>query len=304
MIECRHISLRNHNTICIVKNIFYAIIFLFIYLLSPYTIEAHTDIPHFVFYPKVVSQGEPLMLQVDDLGSFSVKKITFGGVPVSIFKYQAKPTGLVGIDLQKKPGVYVVRLELSNGEFVFDSIEVKKKTVKVAPYNIPTKLGGNSLESQKKLIDTLAEENSIFKNIKTSKKRFWISGFVSPLTNPVVIDEFGYLRKISSFVMTHKGVDYLAKEGTKVMATNDGIVRVVGDYRNYGKTIIIDHGLGVLSFYLHLSETKVKKGDFVLAGQEIGLSGQTGYAESPHLHFSIRIYGVSVDPVKFLELFK
>ena len=104
--------------------------------------------------------------------------------------------------------------------------------------------------------------------------------------------------------MPHKGVDYETPTGTKVLSTNDGIVRSVNDSRNYGKVVVVDHGLGVFSFYLHLSETIAKKGTFVYKGDVIGLSGETGYADEPHLHFSIRIYGVTVDPVKFLELFK
>jgi len=56
--------------------------------------------------------------------------------------------------------------------------------------------------------------------------------------------------------------------------------------------------------YMHLSESKVNAGELVLPGQVIGLSGQTGYAENPHLHVSVRIGGVSIDPIEFLKLFE
>lgn len=256
-----------------------------------------------LFYPEIIYQGEPLMIQVNT-NPTSVKKITFGGVPVSIFKYKNRPTGIVGMDLNKTPGVYYVTTEFWSGDISTSSVEIKKKKIKTAPYTIPEKLGGNTWEGKRNLVSSLAEENNAFKNIKTGKKTWWISGFVSPLEKTKINDEFGYYRQLGNMIMAHKGVDYMAVEGTKVMSANDGIVRMVGDYRNYGKTVVIDHGLGVLSFYLHLSEIKVKAGEFVLKGQTIGLSGETGYADSPHLHFSIRVYGVSVDPVKFLELFK
>lgn len=234
----------------------------------------------------------------------SVKGITFGGVPVAIFKYKNKPTGLVGIDLQKPTGFYEVIVSFKNGTFSTNTLQITKKNIRVAPYTIPDKLGGTTSEGKKELIKSLAEENNSFKNIKTGKKIWWLGGFFPPLEKIKVNDEFGYLRQLGTMIMAHKGVDYEAPEGTKVLSTNDGIVRVVGDYRNYGKTVIVDHGLGVLSFYLHLSDTKVKEGEFVYRDQIVGLSGETGYADSPHLHFSIRIYGVSVDPEKFLELFK
>lgn len=255
------------------------------------------------FFPSMVTQGEPLMIQVNTAPN-KVKKMTFGGKPVSIFTYKNRPTGIVGMDLNMTPGIYNVTAELFDGRAVENDVEIKEKKKKVASFTIPKKLGGNTTDGQKKLISTLIEENNSFKNLKTGNKIWWISDFAPPLEKITVSDEFGYHRQLGNMIMAHKGVDYRATEGTKVLATNDGIVRAVGDYRNYGKTIVIDHGLGVLSFYLHLSEIKVKVGEFVLKGQNIGLSGQTGYADAPHLHFSIRIYGVSIDPVKFLELFK
>jgi murein DD-endopeptidase MepM/ murein hydrolase activator NlpD len=255
------------------------------------------------FYPEVVSQGEPLMIQIN-ASSTKIKKLTFGGVPVRIFNYKNKATGLVGIDLNKTPGEYYVIAETYNGVFAVDKVIIKHRKRKELPYNIPEKLGGNTFESQRNLVRTLAEENNDFKGLKTGNKTWWISGFIPPLVNPVVGDEFGYYRRIGSLVMPHKGVDYDAPIGTKVISTNDGIVRAVSDSRNYGKYVVIDHGLGVFSFYLHLSETIAKKGTFVYKGDIIGLSGETGYADEPHLHFSIRIYGVTVDPIKFLELFK
>lgn len=259
--------------------------------------EAKTDTPVGVI------QGEPIMIHVETDFS-NVRRITFGGIPVSIFKYKNWPTGLVGIDLNKAPGIYPVTAELADGRTVSTSVEVLKKKIRTAPYTIPTKLGGNTKEAQKDLINSLAEENSNFKNLATANKILWKSAFSPPLEKIKVNDEFGYHRQLGSMIMAHKGVDYSAKTGTKVLSTNDGIVRVVGDYRNYGKTVIVDHGLGVLSFYLHLSEAKVSEGQVVSKGELIGLSGESGYADSPHLHFSIRIYGVSVDPVKFLELMR
>lgn len=88
------------------------------------------------------------------------------------------------------------------------------------------------------------------------------------------------------------------------MAMNRGIVRVAKTFRNYGEVVVVDHGLGLMSFYLHLSKMKVNEGELVKRGQTIGLSGQTGYTLSPHLHLSLRINNNSIDPVKFMELFK
>ncbi len=283
------------------RKIISTILFVFTVFFLPYFSSAQNV--SISFYPEVISQGEALMIQVN-ASSTKLKKLTFGGVPVRIFNYKNKATGLVGIDLNKAPGEYYVIAETYSGVFAVDKVTIKERKRKELPYNIPEKLGGNTIESQKNLIKSLAEENNDFKGLKTGNKTWWISGFQAPLAKPIVGDEFGYYRKIGRLVMPHKGVDYDTPTGTKVFATNDGIVRAVNDSRNYGKVVVIDHGLGVFSFYLHLSEIIAKKGTFVYKGDVIGLSGETGYADEPHLHFSIRIYGVTVDPVKFLELFK
>ena len=83
---------------------------------------------------------------------------------------------------------------------------------------------------------------------------------------------------------------------------NRGIVRMAEETRNYGKTIVIDHGQGLMTMYMHLSKIYVNVGEMVKKSQKIGLSGMTGYVESPHLHISVRINGTSIDPIKFLEL--
>ena len=83
---------------------------------------------------------------------------------------------------------------------------------------------------------------------------------------------------------------------------NSGIVRIAHRYSDYGGTIVIDHGQGVQTFYMHMSKLKVKPGQKVKRGQLIGLSGDTGYALGPHLHLTVRVHDVSVDPQLFMDL--
>ena len=84
---------------------------------------------------------------------------------------------------------------------------------------------------------------------------------------------------------------------------NRGVVRLVRNFRNYGKTVVVDHGLGLFAFYMHLSRIKVNEGELVRPGQVIGLSGQSGYAEKPHLHLTVRVDRISIDAMKFMALF-
>lgn len=255
--------------------------------------------------PDQVIQGEPLMAAVEGVKSVSaIKKITFGGQPVGIFMYQTKPTALIGVDLKKKAGDYELTVEFSDGQSIKKTITVGAREKIEAPLGIPQKLGGDTKESQDKLVNTLAEENKSLANIRTGKKAFWTEKFTYPLSQIVVTDDYGYSRKTGEYSLAHKGTDFRAKEGTPIMAMNRGVVRIARTYRNYGKVVVIDHGLGLITFYLHFSKIKVNEGELVKHGQMIGLSGQTGYALSPHLHLSIRINNNSIDPVKFMDLFK
>lgn len=256
------------------------------------------------FFPAQVIQGEPLMIQVNGNSPALLKRVTFGGKVFGVFKYQNKSTALIGIDLNKKPGVYEVVAKLSDGSTIKQAVTVGERKKIEAPLGIPKKLGGDTVKSQNNLVATLAEENKTLEHLRTGASAFWASKFIPPLEQTIITDEYGYSRKTGAYTIPHKGVDYKAKEGTEVQAINRGVVRVAKTYRNYGKTIVIDHGLGLMSFYLHLSKIKVNEGELVQKGQIIGLSGQTGYANAPHLHFSMRINGISVDPIKFLELFK
>jgi cell wall-associated NlpC family hydrolase len=102
----------------------------------------------------------------------------------------------------------------------------------------------------------------------------------------------------------HTGVDFHAVQGTAVKAVHDGTVVKAGWGGAYGNEIVIKHGPGVYTQYGHLSSLNVKVGDKVSTGRMIGLSGSTGNATGPHLHFEVRVgiaYGTDVDPIKYLE---
>jgi murein DD-endopeptidase MepM/ murein hydrolase activator NlpD len=94
----------------------------------------------------------------------------------------------------------------------------------------------------------------------------------------------------------HLGIDLAARRGTPVVAAGDGVVIEAGPAIGYGRLIVIDHGDGVTTRYGHLRRMRVKKGQKVAAGQEIGTVGQSGWATGPHLHFEVRIRGQAVDP--------
>lgn len=117
-----------------------------------------------------------------------------------------------------------------------------------------------------------------------------------PLAGAHVISPYG-----SRGGRRHSGVDIKTKPNDNVLAAFDGVVEQSGPYFGYGNYIVIRHAYGFKTCYSHQSRNYVKKGQKVKAGQVIGLTGQTGRATTPHLHFEIRFKGRTIDPGVFFD---
>ncbi|MCA9928773.1 MAG: M23 family metallopeptidase, partial [Anaerolineales bacterium] len=98
----------------------------------------------------------------------------------------------------------------------------------------------------------------------------------------------------------HSGVDFSGTIGTPILAPANGIVVYTGFLDLHGNTVVINHGVGVVSAYFHLSEFLVNEGDEVKAGTPIGAGGSTGLSTGPHLHWELRIMDVSVNGDQWL----
>ena len=99
----------------------------------------------------------------------------------------------------------------------------------------------------------------------------------------------------------HQGVDLPLKTGDPIYATFDGKVRYSKSAGNYGNLVVIRHNNGLETYYAHLSKREVEVGDWVLAGQVIGLGGSTGRSTGPHLHYEVRYKGQSFDPERIVD---
>ena len=98
----------------------------------------------------------------------------------------------------------------------------------------------------------------------------------------------------------HKGIDLQAATGTPVHVTADGVVESAGWHGGYGKLVIVDHGNGMQTYYAHLSRCLVMPGQEVRRGEMIALSGGTGHATGPHLHYEVHLAGTPVNPYRYL----
>lgn len=140
---------------------------------------------------------------------------------------------------------------------------------------------------------------------KTADKFLWTDSFLQ-LSNSKVESEFADVRsyiykgkKVDQQV--HLGFDLAVSAHTPVIASNDGKVVWAAPLGIYGNCIVVDHGYSLQSIYGHLSSIAVKEGDMVKRGQEMGKSGSTGLAGGDHLHYSMQIEGVQVNPVEWWD---
>lgn len=117
---------------------------------------------------------------------------------------------------------------------------------------------------------------------------------VGPITSDFGVRFRGVLPEI------HRGVDISLPTGTEVRAMAPGRVRFAGTMSGYGRVVWLDHGGEVLTVYAHLSEIRVRPGQGVEGRQVIGLSGMSGDATAPHLHFEVWRWGREQDPVPLL----
>jgi murein DD-endopeptidase MepM/ murein hydrolase activator NlpD len=209
-----------------------------------------------------------------------------------------------GVSLNTKPGSYSLQLNATAKSGAALSYQ---KAFAIAKANYPSSsitVARQYTEPSPEQLQEINRDKAIKQDYFTrvTGQRRWSGNFFAP-ADARISDVFGSTRTFNGQVQsTHEGLDYAVPTGTAVHAVNRGTVLLVQALYFEGYCVVIDHGQGLLSLYLHLSRIDVKEGEAVTTGQTIGLSGGTGRATGPHLHLAIRWQGVYVDPRTLLQL--
>ncbi len=203
---------------------------------------------------------------------------------------------IIPIPYHAKPITRWLRIDGKAVKLQIKRKKYPKERLSVAP---------SKVHPPKSVLSRIAAEFKEAKRIyaHTTPKNYINKPFILPLKSKIT-DPFGVARlfngKLASY---HSGTDFRAAIGSPVRAINDGVV-VLAKMRYYaGGSVIVDHGRGIYSCYYHLSHFKVEPGERVKRGQIIALSGQSGRVTGPHLHLTIKIKGISVDPMQFIDAF-
>jgi murein DD-endopeptidase MepM/ murein hydrolase activator NlpD len=213
---------------------------------------------------------------------------------------------LAGVSFETLPGQYA--LELSGQRKTGDPVTFTQKfAIRAGKYpkiraqlTVEGKFTEPSPEQLKQIdADQKVKEDYLS---RVTPHREWDGNFVAP-AHAEISDVYGSQRIFNGKAQRpHYGLDYRVPTGTPVKAMNKGTVRLARPLYFEGNFVVIDHGQGLLTLYLHLSQINVKEGESVTRGQEIGLSGGTGRATGPHLHVAVRWQGTYLDPARLMQL--
>lgn len=255
-------------------------------------------------------QGAVVILHIDPVGHFNVSEPP----PVAKFNnesYKSFPVKRAAVSDKSE-------VDATTGETgpvsyrAFVSVPVLLKPgpyrISVGQSSVPLNVvwGGFGLQhlrlppGKDNFVASPGEEETVDKARHTiSDQKFWTGAFQRP--SPARISStFGVRRMVNGKLLDdyfHSGIDYAGAQGSPVKATQTGRVLIAHTgWRLHGGTVAIDHGQGVVSFYIHLSKVLVKEGQMVKVGEDIGKVGATGRASGPHLHFSLYVSGNATNP--------
>lgn len=259
--------------------------------------------------PAKLLNGAPVLFQVQVpaklaslTGTWISHKLTFSYNPATKTWF-----ALVGVAFETAPGKYFLELTGDRGSTNFPLIFRRAFIVGRAYYPkikvqlaVEKKFTEPSPEQQAQIAESVKVKQDYLGRVTPDRE--WRGDFAAPV-DASTSDVFGSQRIFNGVAQRpHLGLDYRVPTGTSVAAMNEGTVLLARFLYFEGNCVVIDHGQGLLTLYFHLSEIKVKEGDTVKRGQEIGLSGGTGRATGPHLHVAVRWEGTYLDPARLLQM--
>jgi murein DD-endopeptidase MepM/ murein hydrolase activator NlpD len=266
---------------------------------ASWTVQARPQ--RFVNGAPVLFQVRPGMRVESLSGSWLSHALTF-----SFDSRSSMWFALAGVGFDTAPGKYTLELtgerrDGSKVSFTRKFLIAAGKYPKIqAKLTVETKFTEPTPEQLKQIDEDQKVKQDYLNRI--TPEREWRGEFVAP-AHAEISDVYGSQRIFNGKAeRPHYGLDYRVPTGTAVAAMNDGTVLLARSLYFEGNCVVIDHGQGLLTLYLHLSEITVKEGDAVKRGQEIGLSGGTGRATGPHLHVAVRWQGTYLDPARLMEL--
>ena len=257
--------------------------------------------------PALLANGSPFLLTVEPVEKVSSIQGSWLGKDVLFFKAQPGTNAwyaLAGVDVETSPGTDPLTIEATTAdggelhatlEVAITAAHYRTGTLTVAPNFVEP-----DVATQKEIAADKVVKDRVFAHSAPTPE--WSGDFAKPVQAPPT-DSFGTRRTFNGKLASiHRGMDFRAPSGTPVAAANSGTVVLAQKLFYEGNCVVIDHGQGFMTLYMHLSRIEVASGDKVRKGQRLGLSGATGRVTGPHLHFAARWHDAYLDPAGLFRL--
>ncbi|MGH9767100.1 MAG: M23 family metallopeptidase [Blastocatellia bacterium] len=256
--------------------------------------------------PEVIVNGSPCLFRVKSQRPLSSLRGKWQGRDV-FFDFDANDGtwhGFAGVGIDAAAGRSRLTLEAttaSDARFRYiHPVRIERAHYPTVALRVPSQYTAPDAETLARIQEEQMLKKEAFARVTPS--RLWLGSFAAPVDS-VITGEFGIHRRFNRKVRSiHQGLDLRAETGASVGAMNSGVVIVAREMFYEGGFVVIDHGQGLLTLYMHLSEIRVNQGDSVAKQQIIALSGGTGRATAPHLHVGVRWQGIYIDPAVLLSL--
>lgn len=248
-----------------------------------------------------VKQGDYIKLTIENIGNSKLRIESNIASTISNEIYINGDNGYcyIPVALAKTTGSYVINI-------FNDTILVKTYSVKIIAGEFATQ----KLTISQDIINSTAtkEANDQYNEAVAKarsyniKEKLFEDNFILPVEGEITT-EFGMKRYTNNdpTPTRHYGIDIASDKGTIVKATASGKVVFAGRLISSGNFIVIDHGMGILSYYSHMDSLNVKEMDIVKQGDTVGFVGTTGYSTGPHLHFNLTLKDTTTNPWQFIK---
>jgi murein DD-endopeptidase MepM/ murein hydrolase activator NlpD len=256
--------------------------------------------------PASLVNGAPVFFQVKPPARLNSLQATWLDHELSFEFDPSSKTwfALAGVSLTTHPGTYPLVLSAETQKGTAVSFQQRVRVARAKYRSVALAVPKQFTEPDAAQLEVIKQDSTLKKDVfsHSASAKEWSGRFLPPVDAPVS-DRFGTQRKFNGQVQSvHEGLDYHVPQGTPVEAVNEGTVVLARPLFFEGNCVIVDHGQGLLTLYMHLAEIKVKEGDRVSRGAILGLSGATGRATGAHLHVAVRWQGVYLDPATLFAL--
>ena len=211
------------------------------------------------------------------------------------------PVLLLGVDLADAPGSADLVVHLGGGGVEHRPVAIVRRRFLEERLTLAPAMVTPPQELEERIAREQALAAEVYRT--TAADKLWDRRF-TPALEQKAAGNFGRRRILNGIPKSpHGGQDYTAPAGTPVKAIGGGTVRIARDFYYSGLTLLVDHGAGLVSVYMHLEKMLVAEGESVAGGQVIGRVGSSGRATGPHLHLGVRLFEQRVDPEMLWKLF-